>query len=128
MLKRTLFVILLSLAIIPMTYALPQPPNEAVVVRLYVHAEFDESSAATYPIKRQPSMGITAYVSDGIVYVQEFNESFTLRLIDMDSSVEVFSSTVLPGKTIVTLPQDLLGDFFINFDFPYISYRGDIHL
>lgn len=111
-----------------MTYAHPQMPNGVVMVRLYEQASIDDSNGATRPIKRQPAMGVSAYIGDGIVYVLDFNESFTLRLIDIASNVEVFSSTVLPGQTAITIPYDLSGDFFINFDFPYISYKGNIHL
>lgn len=111
-----------------MTYAHPQMPNGVVKVKLYEQASIDDSNGATRPIKRQPAMGISAYIGDGVIYVPDFNESFTLRLIDIASNVEIFSSTVLLGQTAITIPQDLLGDFFINFDFLCISYRGNIHL
>ena len=52
-------------------------------MRLYVHAYNDDSNAATYPIKRALAMGISAYVGAGIVYIQDFNKSFTLA-VDID--------------------------------------------
>ena len=97
MLKRILFVILLSLTIAQKTYALPQLLDVSVMVRLYVHADNDDSNAATYPIKRLLAIGIRTYVGAGIVYIQNFNESFTLRLIDIVSNTEVFSLIALPG-------------------------------
>lgn len=111
-----------------MTYAFSQQPSGDVMVKLYAHVNFDDPSPGTYPIKRQPPMGIIAYISDGAIYVQEFESPFTLRLTDINSNEEVFSTNVLLGQTTITIPQNLNGDYFLDFDFSFTSYRGEIHL
>lgn len=128
MLKRFVFLFLLSLNITLLINADTQLPKGVVEVKLFAHGNYDDSNSVTYPIKRQPSVGIRAYVGNGVLCVQEFEEQFTFRLIDVNSSIEVFSSTVLPGQNIISLPQNLCGDFFVDFDFSFISYRGVIYL
>lgn len=126
MLKKLFFFILWFLAFTPNSVAFTQQPSGMVRVELHVYIV--DPNQVGKPIRRQPSVGITAYVGNGMVYVQDFNKSFTLRLTNANNGADVFSTNVITGQTSIPIPKELYGDYFMYFIFEGVIYRTQIHL
>lgn len=126
MLKKLLCFILLFLSLTPKVFAFPQ--QSAGPVRVELHVYFVDPNHVGKPIKRLPSVGLTAYVGNDAIYVQDLEKSFTLRLSDANNGADVFSTNVTPGQTAIPIPRELRGDFIMDFLFDGVIYRTQIHL